>query len=188
MARWFTTLAALALAGACASANALYFGQQQFAIYSSQSVGYAQSLGPVPVTVLGRAFADASPDALARAVAGAMSGANAGPPLTFTADPPPPREADFRAVVVFGTARATANQLCQGTRPEVSPSGERLRAEAAFCVGGTLVTVAKGEMLAPVSGLDDPEFVRFVRGLTFSLLPPVQRPGRAGTCTPVSNC
>jgi hypothetical protein len=188
MARRFATLAALALAGACATADALYFGQQQFAIYSTQSVGYAQSLGPVPVTVLGQPFAAAPPDALARAVAGAMSGANAGPALTFTADPPPPREADFRAVVVFGTAWATANQLCLGIRPEISPSGERLRAEAAFCVGGTLVTVAKGEMLAPVTGLEDPAFARFVRGLTLSLLPPVQRLGRVGTCSPVMNC
>ena len=185
-------LAVLAALGGCAGidAGARFYSYFASALFTAGTLGYVQSQGPVPVVVHGTPFPSAAQDVFARSVAATMSGANAGPPLRFTVDPPGPREADYRAVVVFGTAWVGAEDLCRVRAPEIAPTtAARIHAEAAFCVADRKVTEIKGDMFAAATGPDDPAFHAFVRGLTFNLLPPRTRnDSNRQQCNPMMGC
>jgi hypothetical protein len=175
---------ALALAG-CATGDGVYWAPTRNSLYSSQSLGYVQAQGPTPLLVIGTPFPAAPMEPFARVVAATMSGANSGPPLTFTVDPPAPREADYRVVVAFGTPYVGAQDLCSVQAPVLAPTGPRVHAEAAFCVETKRITEIKGDMLAEATGPDDPAFASFLRGLTLNLMPPVSRlPTRGCRTTP----
>jgi hypothetical protein len=142
------------------------------ALYSVRQLGYVQSQGPVPVSVRGSPFPGALHDVFARNVAAAMNGANFGPPLQFTVDPPGPREAYYRVVLVFGSVAVGGSDLCALKEMVIAPTGPKAHAEAAFCIDDRRITEIKGDMAAEAAGPDDPAFVAFVRGLTANLLPP----------------
>jgi hypothetical protein len=173
--RQAAALAAAALVAACTVGDAWYYSHHQTAMYNPRLPGYVQSMGPVPLIVNGTPFPHAPMNVMARNVAASMTGANSGPPLTFTVDPTGPREADYFVVVVFGTPNLGGADLCQIRYPEVFPAGARVHAEAAFCVEAKRVTEIKGDMIEAPTGPDDPRFVGFVRGLTFNLIPPFDR-------------
>jgi hypothetical protein len=178
---------ALALAG-CTTGDGVYWGQTRTALYSARSLGYVQEQGPTPLLVLGTPFADAPMEPFARVVAATMSGANAGPPLRFSVDPPGSREADYRVVVAFGTLYVGGSDLCRVQAPVLAPSGKRVHAEAAFCIEATRITEIKGDMLADATGPDDPAFASFLRGLTLNLMPPADRHSPRGGCPVVPGC
>ncbi len=177
MTRSAALLVVLAALNGCAGIDAgtRYYSYFASTMWTTGVLGYVQAQGPVPVTVHGTPFPGAAQDVFARNVAAAMSGANAGPPLRFTVDPVGPREADYYAVVVFGTAWVGAEDLCRVRSPEVAPTGPLVHAEAAFCVSNRKITEIKGDMLVAATGPDDPAFLGFVRALTFNLLPPRYR-------------
>ena len=182
--RLLTAALALSLAG-CATGEGVYWGQTRTSLYSSRSLGYVQAQGPTPLLVIGTPFADAPMEPFARVVAATMTGANYGPPLSFTVDPPGPREADYRVVVAFGTPYVGGSDLCQVQAPLLAPTGKRVHAEAAFCIENKRITEIKGDMLADAAGPDDPAFASFLRGLTLNLMPPSDRPsGRGCRTTP----
>jgi hypothetical protein len=164
-------LLALVLAGCAAGGGGVFHGFSMTALYSVRQLGYVQSLGPVPVEVRGASFAGAPPDVFARVVAAAMSGANAGPPLVFTADPATGAQ-NYRVVLVFGAAAIGSSDLCQPRDPPIEPSGPAVRAQAAFCVEDRRITEISGRMASEAAGPDDPAFTAFLRGLTANLLPP----------------
>ena len=104
--------------------------------------------------------------------AASMSGANFGPPLQFTADPPGPRNTYYRVVLVFGSVAVGGSDLCALKEMVIAPTGPRAHAEAAFCVDDRRISEIKGDMTQEAIGPDDPAFVAFVRGLTANLFPP----------------
>jgi hypothetical protein len=173
--RLAATLAAATLGASCMSTDAAYYGYFPTSMYNSRSLGYVQSQGPVPLIVNGTPFPGAPMNVLARNVAASMTGANGGPPLTFTVDPTGPREADYFVVVVFGTPNLGGADLCQVRYPEVFPTGARAHAEAMLCIESKKISEIKGDMLTEARGPDDPQFVGFVRGLAFNLMPPTDR-------------
>jgi len=183
-------IAALALAAVLAgcaggAGGGMYYGFYMTALYSWRQLGYVQAQGPVPVSVRGSPFPDAPPDVFARTVAASMTGANFGPPLTFTADPPGPREAWYRVVLVFGSVAVGGSDLCALKEMLIQPTGPRAHAEAAFCIEDRRISEIRGDMTQEATGPDDPAFIAFVRGLTANLFPPrdaAEEDRRRGGC------
>ena len=180
----------LGLAGCVAGVGGgSYYAFQMTALYSWRQLGYVQSQGPVPIVVHGNPFPGVPAEPFARNVAAAMTGANAGPPLRFTIDPPAPtRQANYYVVVVFGSGWVGGSDLCQVKRPEVQPSGPRVHAEAAFCIDERRISEIKGDMAAEASGPDDPNFIAFMRGLTANLMPLRDAVNEQRRCSPGMLC
>jgi hypothetical protein len=180
LSRCATPLFALGLLAGCGGAvdEGDYYGFTMSAFYQPPNLGYVQAQGPVPLVVLNSPFVGASREIVGAEAASAMSGANAGPPLTFSFAPggvpvvPLGAPSSYYVVLVFGQANVGSLDLCQLRQPQIVPVPGRIHAEATFCIGAQRITEIEGTMRSAATGPTDPKFRDFLKGLTVNLLPP----------------
>jgi hypothetical protein len=120
------------------------------------------------------------------AVAAAMEGAHAGPRLRFVTSPSEPAREPYRVRLVFnGPDHANGDILC-GTLPAAAPvtsPAAGIRLLAAFCRGSIPLTYLAAST-SGVADAADPRFRRFMRQITYLLLPPQNPEGANRRCPP----
>ncbi len=164
-------LVALALlAAACAAPRAIYYGDDFSALYRRAMVHAAAQEGPVPLTIRGNPFPGVDAGRLAQATIAGMTRSPALRPIRLTTGDAGPRGVDHRFVIAYGEPRVGANGLC--AEPDAPfADGGRIVATVAFCIGGRLVSTARGRLLEAAAAPEDPAFQSFLEGLTGTLLP-----------------
>lgn len=168
---------------ACGAPRATYFGRDLSPLYRQLEIGAAGVQGPVPLLLRGNPFGGPAA-ALAEAARRGMSASAALHPIRLTVADPGPRRVDYRVIVAFGQPGLGANGLCAA--PDAPFAIEPMvNATAAFCIGGRLISAARGRSLDPIAGPDDPAFAAFMKGLADSLFPPAtQLRSGCGTLAP----
>ena len=104
--------------------------------YDPMIVSAMAKYGAVPTEVLGNPF-DVPKQQLDDAVTGAVTGANFGPPLTFTTSPPADLPSPYSLVVLFNPApNAKANRICYDRDQPTRSTAAGVKAMIVVCSSG----------------------------------------------------
>ncbi len=173
--RWvFCAALPFLAAGGCSNAVIIHSNVAN-AIDVQSQLGYAMDGRHLRTSIQGNPF-DMPKDSFDGIVTNLMSGANPGPPATFSTNPA--TRTHYHVVVWFNPSAAQdSSELCGGKAWSGDDSSTgKLRVMAAFCYGDQVVSEVQGEVPS-VTGPGDPRFKSVIQQVTLFLFPPDEPQG-----------
>ncbi len=161
----------LALAGGLSACAAGAVDPAYISTWDPRTVNYLAAKGPVYTQVVGNPF-KAPQVTLERSVTSAMSGANAGQPLSFSTRKDPNNTSPYRVVVIFNAAAGLGPQkLCGATAGPGKQTDGPVRVVAVLCAGDLRETSVTARLAPAPAGPDAPALAGVLRQMTRALFP-----------------
>jgi len=171
MAGFARLTSSLVLAGGLTACSLSAVSPAYVSAWDPATVNYIAAKGPVYTQIHGNPFESPRIE-FEHAVTGAMAGANAGQPLSFSTQKEPSNTSPYRVVMVFNAeAGFTPQRLCGETSPGSRRADGSISVMAALCAGASRETSVTARLTQTASGHNDPALKTVLRQMTQSLFP-----------------
>ena len=162
----------LALAGSLSACGLSAVENTYISSFDPNTVNYIAARGPVYTQIIGNPY-EGDQAELERSVTGAMRGANAGQPLSFSTQKDPGNASPYKVVVVFNAATGLGPQELCGETPDgaVKKADGAVRIVAVLCAGDSRETSVVARLNPSAADPRDPELTGIMRQMTRALFP-----------------